>query len=78
MGLECEASTHTGGWAIDGDPTGKRPAEPTGDGATRTAGVSQDKEVSGRGAPGGGGSPRTGPSWPEIRLETTRDGGKRG
>ena len=32
--------------------------------------------MSGRGAPGGGGSPRTGPSGPEIRLETTRDGEK--
>ena len=39
------------------------------------ASASQDKEVSGRGAPGGGGSHWTGPSGPEIRLETTRDGG---
>ena len=38
----------------------------------RAASASQDKEVSGRGAPGGGGSPRTGPSRPAIRLEKTR------
>ena len=35
MGLECEASTHTGGWAVDGDLTGRCPGEPTGDGAAR-------------------------------------------
>ena len=41
----------------------------------RAAGASQDKEVSGPGAPGGGRSPRMGPSGPAIRLETTGDGG---
>ena len=60
VGSECEASKHTGGRAVDGDPTGRRQAEPTGDAGASTADASQDKEVSGRGVPGGGGSPRTG------------------
>ena len=50
---------------------------PQGMTGARAASASQDKEVSGRGAPGGGGSPRTGPSGPEVRLETTGDGGNR-
>ena len=74
MGSEGEASNHTGGLAVDGDPTGRRQAEPTRDAGVRAASASQDKEVSGRGAPGSGWSPRTGPSGPEIKLETTRDG----
>ena len=55
----------------------RRQAESTRYARARAAGVSQDKEVSGRGGPGGGGSPRTGPSGPEIRPEITRDGGKK-
>ena len=67
MGSECETSDHTCGLAVDGDPTGRRQAEPTRDDGD----TSQDKEVSGRGAPGGGGSPRTGLRGPAIRLEIT-------
>ena len=54
----------------------RRQAKPTRDAGARATGASQDKEVSGGGTPGGGGSPRTGPSGPEIRPETTRDGEK--
>ena len=42
LGSECEASDHTGGWAVEGDLTGKkRQTKPTGDAGARATGASQ-------------------------------------
>ena len=56
MGSECEASDHTGGLAVDGDPTERRRAEPTrDDGGTGRQRVTRQRGVrtrgAGRGAP---------------------------
>ena len=51
MGSECEASDHTGGPAVDGDPTRRRQAEPTrDDGGTGSQRVTGQRGVRTRGA----------------------------